>query len=95
MERRSGIETTVSDLLGSHELLSIIGYDIVEADDQFHRWYSRHEEDCTVLRANPLTLKYVMPTTRDPDRRLERDIFVRGKRKFRPHRLHRTGRVVR
>ena len=86
MESRSGIETSTPDLMNCQEIVTIIGYDLPEAEDQFRVFLERHEKDCTVVGRNPLRIKYTMPASKDPEQRVLRDNFVRKQKRFRERR---------
>ena len=77
MESRSGIETSTP------EIVTIIGYDLPEAEDQFRIFLERHEKDCIVVGRNPLRIKYTMPASKDPEQRVLKDTFVKRQKRFR------------
>ena len=83
MEARSGIETSVPDLMNCGEVVRIIGYDLPEGEDQLKIFMERHEKDCTVMGMNPLRIKYTLPSSNDPEQRILREKYVSGKRRFR------------
>ena len=83
MESRSGIETSTPDLMNCREIVTIIGYDLPEAEDQFRIFLERHEKDCIVVGRNPLSIKYTMPASKDPEQRVLKDTFVKRQKRFR------------
>ena len=87
MEARSGIETSVPDLMNCGEVVRIIGYDLPEGEDQLKIFMERHEKDCTVMGMNPLRIKYTLPSSNDPEQRILREKYVSGKRRFRQGRF--------
>ena len=98
MEARSGIETSVIDLMNCQEIVRIIAYDLPEAEDQLRIFMERHEKDCTVMGMNPLRIKYTLPSSNDPEQRTLREKYVSGRRRFRQGRFpdqrpYRRGRI--
>ena len=83
MEARSGIGTSTPDLMNYRKIVTIIGYDLPEAEDQFRIFLERHEDDSIVVGQNPLRIKYTMPASRDPEQRVLKDNFVRRQKRFR------------
>lgn len=83
MEARSGIETSVPDLMNCQEIAKIIDYDLPEAEDQLKIFMERHENDCTVMGMNPLRIKYTLPSSDDPEQRIIREKYISGRRRFR------------
>ena len=82
MEARSGIETSVIDLMNCQEIVRIIGYDLPEAEDQLRIFMERHENDCTVMGMNPLRIKYTLPSSNDPEQRILREKYVNGRHRW-------------
>ena len=82
MEARSGIETSVIDLMNSQEVVRIIGYDLPEAEDQLRIFMERHEKDCIVTGRNPLRVKYTLPSSKDPEQRILREKYVSGRHRW-------------
>lgn len=87
MEARSGIETSVPDLMNCGEVVRIIGYDLPEGEDQLKIFMKRHEKDCTVMGMNPLRIKYTLPSSNDPEQRIIREKYVSGRHRFRQGRF--------
>ena len=70
----------------STEVMMIVNEDLPEAERQLSIWQSGHQDDCIIVRRNPLTLDIKTTFFKDADQRIQRETYVKRKQlKYRNH----------
>ncbi len=64
----------------STEVMMIVNDDLPEAERQLSIWQSRHQDDCIIVRKNPLTLDIKTTFFKDADQRIQRENYVQRRR---------------
>jgi hypothetical protein len=64
----------------SPEILGIMEYDLPEAERQLSLWQSRHQDDCDIVRKNPLTLNIRPTFFPDPEQKIQREKYIQRHR---------------
>ncbi len=64
----------------STEVMMIVNEDLPEAERQLSIWQSGHQDDCIIVRRNPLTLDIKTTFFKDADQRIQKENYVQRRR---------------